>query len=57
MNNLQLILFRKWHDESKLTALIGENNELISIFVASLKTAKKKLEDVKDTGPQHHQIT
>ena len=28
--------------ESKLELLIDENNELISIFVSSVKTAKKK---------------
>lgn len=56
MNNLQLILFRKWYDETKLTILIKENNELIAIFVGSLKTAKKKLEDLKDCKQQDHPI-
>jgi four helix bundle protein len=49
MNNLQLILFRKWYDEAKLTVLIKENDELIAIFVSSLKTAKKKLEAMMES--------
>lgn len=28
----------KWYDEQKLTVVLAESNELISIFVASLKT-------------------
>ena len=56
MNNLQLILFRKWHDVVKLTALIKENDELIAIFVSSLKTAKKKLETQVESGTPVHPI-
>ena len=56
MNNLQLILFRKWYDVSKLTALIKENDELIAIFVSSLKTAKKKLEAQVESSKQEHTI-
>jgi four helix bundle protein len=54
MNNLQLILFRKWYDEIKLAMIIKENNELVAIFVASLKTAKKKLEDQNVSKQQDH---
>jgi len=35
---LKLISKRPWFSQDKLTALILENNELISIFVASNKT-------------------
>lgn len=40
-NALRLIKKKNWYEESKLNDLITENNELISIFVASLKTAQK----------------
>ena len=36
---LKLIKRRKWFPDSKLEPLLNENNELVSIFVASLKTA------------------
>jgi len=39
---LKLISRRSWFPEGKLTALIAENNELVSIFVASIKTAVGK---------------
>ncbi|MEQ1745340.1 MAG: four helix bundle protein [Saprospiraceae bacterium] len=39
---LKLIARRAWFAESKLTALLAENNELVSIFVASIKTAVGK---------------
>jgi hypothetical protein len=37
-NCLKLIRRKKWHGEEELNPLLTENNELISIFVASLKT-------------------
>ena len=40
-NCLRLIKKRNWFEVEKLTKLITENNELISIFVTSLKTAQK----------------
>ena len=40
-NCLRLIKKKRWYDEAKLSGLITENNELISIFVSSLKTAQK----------------
>jgi four helix bundle protein len=40
-NCLRLIRKKNWYDLVILEALIKENNELISIFVASLKTAQK----------------
>ena len=40
-NCLRLIRKKNWYNEEKLTRLITENNELISIFVSSLKTAQK----------------
>ena len=39
-NCLRLIRKRSWFDLIKLELLIKENNELISIFVSSLKTAQ-----------------
>ena len=40
-NCLRLIGKRNWYDEVQLSDSIKENNELISIFVSSLKTAQK----------------
>jgi uncharacterized protein YsxB (DUF464 family) len=40
-NCIRLIKKKSWYIEAKLAKLITENNELISIFVASLKTALK----------------
>jgi four helix bundle protein len=40
-NCLRLIKTRNWYDSAKLEVLLSENNELISIFVSSLKTAQK----------------
>ena len=40
---LKLITKRTWFAEGKLTPLLVENNELVSIFVASLKTATTHL--------------
>ena len=39
---LKLIRLRKWFPDSQLEPLIVENNELISIFVSSLKTSTDK---------------
>lgn len=39
---LKLIRLRKWFPDSRLEPLIAENNELISIFVTSLKTSTSK---------------
>lgn len=39
---LRLIAKRKWFAMSKLESLIFENNQLVSIFVASAKTASRK---------------
>ena len=36
---LKLIEKRNWFSESKLTSLVTENDELVSIFVTSAKTA------------------
>ena len=40
-NCLRLIRKKKWYVDTKLDIQIKENNELISIFVSSLKTAQK----------------
>lgn len=39
-NCMRLIRKKNWFSESKLDLMIKENNELISIFVSSLKTAQ-----------------
>ena len=39
---LKLIRKRKWFPETRLEPLLAENNELVSIFVSSLKTATTK---------------
>jgi four helix bundle protein len=39
---LRIIAKRKWFSDERLTPLISENNELISIFVTSIKTAGGK---------------
>ena len=41
-NCLKLISKKGWYDQSIIDRLLGENNELISIFVASIKTASSK---------------
>jgi four helix bundle protein len=38
---LALINKKKWYDEMRLLGNLKENNELISIFVASIQTAQK----------------
>jgi four helix bundle protein len=38
-NAFRLVGKRKWYDEEKLPMIQKENNELIAIFVSSLKTA------------------
>ena len=42
-NALRLIRLKEWFVPEKLDLLIRENNELISIFVASLKTVQKNI--------------
>jgi four helix bundle protein len=39
---LKLIARRAWFAEGKLAPLLSENNELVSIFVSSIKTAVGK---------------
>ena len=39
---IQIVEKRKWFEEKRLIPLKTENNELISIFVASIKTALNK---------------
>jgi four helix bundle protein len=40
-NCLRIIKKRKWYDEEKLLKILDENNQLISIFVKSIETARK----------------
>ncbi len=40
-NCLRIIRKRKWHEEDSLLSILDENNQLISIFVKSIETAKK----------------
>ena len=39
-NCLRLINKRQWYSEEKLLSVLDENNQLISIFVKSIETAK-----------------
>ena len=43
-NCFLLIQIRNWLDKATIAKLINENNELIAIFVASIKTAQKNRE-------------
>lgn len=40
-NCIRLIRKRNWYAEEKILKLLDENNQLISIFVKSIETAKK----------------
>jgi four helix bundle protein len=40
-NCIRLIRKRKWYAEEKIVKVLDENNQLISIFVKSIETAKK----------------
>jgi four helix bundle protein len=40
LNALQLIELKKWDDPKKLSSVLKECNELVSIFVTSVKTAR-----------------
>lgn len=40
-NCLRIIYKKKWFAEEKLLPVLDENNQLISIFVKSIETAKK----------------
>ncbi len=43
-NCLRIIQKKKWHDEEKMQTVLDENNQLISIFVKSIETAKKNIQ-------------
>ena len=40
-NCLRIINEKLWHPEEKISPVLNENNQLISIFVKSIETAKK----------------
>src|SRR5687767_9556888 len=40
-NCLRIILKKNWFQEEKLKSILNENNQLISIFVKSIETARK----------------
>ena len=40
-NCLRIISKKQWYNDDKLAKLLDENNQLISIFVKSIETAKK----------------
>ena len=44
LNCLKIIFLMKWIPDEKLQPLLDENNQLISIFVSSIETAKKNNE-------------
>lgn len=41
----RIVRKKKWYDEERLTKILDENNQLISIFVKSIETARKNLGD------------
>jgi len=43
-NCLRIIKKKSWYNQAKPDALINENNQLISIFVKSIETARKNNE-------------
>jgi four helix bundle protein len=51
-NCLKIIRKRKWYAEEKLFQVLDENNQLISIFVKSIETAKKNNYPKKDNSSE-----
>ena len=49
-NCIRLIKKRKWYDEEKILKVLDENNQLISIFVKSIETAKKNNADKRKSS-------
>ena len=49
-NCLRIIRKRKWYSEEKLLKVLDENNQLISIFVKSIETAKKNNSPKKENS-------
>lgn len=47
-NCLRLIKRKSWYSETQLANLIDENNQLISIFVKSIETAKKNNKQINN---------
>jgi four helix bundle protein len=45
--NLQVIRNLKWMPDERMEQILGENNQLISIFVKSIATAIKNKQNVK----------
>jgi four helix bundle protein len=50
LNCLTLIRTKKWVDDEKIANVLKENNELISIFFSSIKTAQINEEKEKSKG-------
>jgi len=46
-NCIRLIRKRNWYAEEKILMALDENNQLISIFVKSIETAKRNNDDKK----------
>jgi len=44
-NCLRIILKKRWNKEESMAKILDENNQLISIFVKSIETARKNLGD------------
>ena len=51
-NCIRIIKKRKWYAEEKILQVLDENNQLISIFVKSIETAKKNNTPKKDNPPE-----
>ena len=44
----RIIRKKKWYNEEKLNIILDENNQLISIFVKSIETARKNFGGAQD---------
>ena len=51
-NCIRIIKKRKWYAVEKILQVLDENNQLISIFVKSIETAKKNNNPKKDNPPE-----
>jgi four helix bundle protein len=52
-NCLRIVRKRKWYVEEKIILVLDENNQLISIFVKSIETAKKNNNPKKNNGSEN----
>ena len=50
-NCIRIIRKRKWYAEEEILKVLDENNQLISIFIKSIETAKKNNIPKRDNSP------